>query len=343
LNAQGFTRKKAFRKAKHHIRITAAHLLPRPAGLNLPSIDIFFPCDYSRSVFTRRRFLQASAVAAVLPNLARAAEPKPMLIGSQLYGWGQYYEREKKPFNVDEILSALRDMGYDYAENSTDPDNLAQAANSFAEKLRAKNLKPISMYSGGRFHDEVGSETAKKFAKAAKTFRQAGFTILVCNPDPIGRPKTPAELETQAKNIALAGAALKQAGVRLALHQHTPEFANNAAEYHSNFRKTKPDDVGFCYDVHWVFRGGNIRPPEALRDYGDRVATWHLRQSRDKIWWEDLDTGDIDYAWVGKYAKEHGLPRNYTVELALENGTKITRSCVENHRRSLEYVRKAMA
>ncbi len=294
-------------------------------------------------MITRRRFLQTSALAAVLPHLARGAEAKPMLVGSQLYGWGQYYERDKKPFNIDQVLSALRDMGYDYAENSTDPNHLAEACVSFAEKLRAKGLKTISMYSGGRFHDEKGVETAEKFANAAKAFREAGYTILVCNPDPIGRPKTEAELETQAKNIELAGAALKKAGVRLALHQHTPEFANNGAEYHSNFRETKPEDVGFCYDVHWVFRGGNIRPPEALRDYGDRVATWHLRQSRDKIWWEDLDSGDIDYAWVGKYAKEHGLPRNYTVELALENATKITRSCVENHRRSLEYVRQAMA
>jgi inosose dehydratase len=294
-------------------------------------------------MLTRRRFLQVTALSTLAAQIPRAAEAKPMLIGSQLYVWGQYYAHEKKTYDLDEILSALRDMGFNYAENSTDPSHLAEVSVSFAEKLRAKGLKPISMYSGGRFHDEKGVETAEKFANAAKTFRESGYSILVCNPDPIGRPKTEAELETQAKNIALAGAALKKAGVTLALHHHTPEFANNAAEYHSNFRKTKPDEIGFCYDVHWVFRGGNIQPQEALRDYGDRVATWHLRQSREKIWWEDLDTGDLDYAWVGKYAKEHGLPRNYTVELALENATKITRSCVENHRRSLEFVRKTMA
>jgi inosose dehydratase len=294
-------------------------------------------------MITRRRFLATTALARVAGQLSRAVEPRPMLIGSQLYGWGQYYEREKKPFNLDEILSALRDIGYDYAENSTDPDNLAKACVTFAEKLHSKGLKPISMYTGGRLHDDSGAKAAEKFAAAAHAYREAGFTILVCNPDPIGRPKTDAELITQAKNIAFAGAELKKAGVRLALHQHTPEFANNAKEFHSNFKKTNSAEVGWCYDVHWVFRGGNILPPEALREYGERLATWHLRQSRDKIWWEDLDSGDIDYAWVGKYAKERGLPRNYTVELALDGGTKITRSCVENHRRSLEYVRKFMS
>ena len=294
-------------------------------------------------MISRRRFLRTTALSALTLSYVRAAEPQPMMIGSQLYGWGQYYDRDKKPFDIDEILSALRDMGYDYAENSTDPNNLASAAVSFAEILRAKGMKPISMYSGGRFHDDAGAKVAEKFAAAARAYRDAGFTILVCNPDPIGRPKTDAELETQAKNLAFAGVELKKAGIRLALHQHTPEFANKAKEFHSNFKKTNSSEVGWCYDAHWVFRGGNIMPPEALRDYGDRLATWHLRQSRDKIWWEDLDAGDIDYSWVAKFAKEHGLPRNYTVELALEGGTKITRSGIENHRRSIEFVRRVMA
>jgi hypothetical protein len=34
------------------------------------------------------------------------------------------------------------------------------------------------------------------------------------------------------------------------------------------------------------------------------------------------------------------LPPIYSVELALEDGTKITRSAVENHRRSREFVRR---
>ena len=55
---------------------------------------------------------------------------------------------------------------------------------------------------------------------------------------------------------------------------------------------------------------------------------------------EELDTGDVDYAAVARYAREHRLPRRFTVELALEEGTRITRSAVENHRRSREFVRR---
>jgi hypothetical protein len=39
-------------------------------------------------------------------------------------------------------------------------------------------------------------------------------------------------------------------------------------------------------------------------------------------------------------AEKRKLPPYYNVELAIENGTKITRSVVENHRRSRDYVRE---
>ncbi|MBM3847702.1 MAG: hypothetical protein FJ405_15630 [Verrucomicrobia bacterium] len=116
---------------------------------------------------------------------------------------------------------------------------------------------------------------------------------------------------------------------------------NKAREFDSNFRHTRPGHVDFCFDVHWVYRGG-LPPMEALKDYGNRVVSWHPRQSREKIWWEDLDTGDIDYSGIARFVKEHSLPRLYTVELALEKETKITRAVVENHRRSREFLRKVM-
>lgn len=116
-------------------------------------------------------------------------------------------------------------------------------------------------------------------------------------------------------------------------------MANHAREFHYDFRHTKSRSVGWCYDVHWVWKGG-VMPMDALKEYGERVVTWHLRQSRNGIWWEDLDTGDVDYPAVAKYAAEHKLPRRFSVELALEDGTKVTRSVIENHRRSREYVRR---
>ena len=309
----------------------------------------YFP---SASHLSRREFIARTGSAAALGSLASSAvvlshlnaadaatSPDKALVGSNIYGWTQYAQRDKKKLDVEEVISALRDCGYDYLENFMDvgrPENITR----FAEQLKAKGLQPLSLYTGARLHEAgKADEAVAKVLAAAKVGRESGFRVISCNPDPIGREKTDDELKTQVAALTKLGEGLNALGMRLGVHHHMPEMANHAREFHYNFRHTKPDVVGFCYDVHWVWKGG-VMPMDALREYGDRVVTWHLRQSRDKVWWEDLDTGDIDYDAVAEYAKEHKLPRRFTVELALEGGTKITRSAVENHRRSREFVRK---
>lgn len=295
---------------------------------------------------SRREFLKSTALAAAaacLPGSARAAAPPASagpLVGSQLYGWGQYYQREGKELSahLDEVLSALRDAGYDYAEGFVDVAN--PAANlKFAERCRAKGLQPVALYTSGRLHDDKAGEVVAKILAATKACQEAGFQVINCNPDPIGREKTDDELKRQVAALVELGRGLQAQGLRLGIHHHTPELVNQAREFHYNFRNSPKELVGFNIDTHWMYRGG-LPPMDALRDYHDRVVSWHLRQSRDKIWWEDLDSGDVDYEWVAKFAKEKNLPRRFTVELAIEGGTKITRSAVENHRRSREWVRR---
>lgn len=296
---------------------------------------------------SRRKFLEMSALAAgtvATGNLVSASErPKSgMLIGSQLYGWGQYYQREGKNAydnnSLNEIFSALRDAGYNYAEGNLDvntPENNA----GFAERLRKKGLQPVSLYTGGRLHDDGAEEVVEKIVAAAKLCKAEGFSVINCNPDPIGREKTDDELARQVKALKLLGGGLKDLGMRFGIHNHTPAMANGAREFHSNFRNTMAGMVDFCYDVHWVFRGG-VQPLDALNEYGNRVVSWHLRQSRNHIWWEDLDSGDIDYVSVAAFSKKNNLPPLYTVELALEQGTKITRTVVENHALSRKFVQR---
>ena len=293
----------------------------------------------------------ASAAKSHLPDAPKTNAPaasdkyvppklNPPLVGSQLYAWGQYYQAGGKDVNqhLDEVLSAVRDAGFDYAESTLDvahPENNAK----IAERLRKKGLKPVSLYTGGATHIlGKATETCERIARAAKEAAKAGFGIVNFNPDPVGHPKTDRELEIQADALRELGEELSGLGIKLGIHHHTPEFAEGAKEYHSNFRRCPADKVGFCYDVHWVYRGG-IPPVESLREYGDRIVSWHLRQSRAQVWWEDLDKGDIDYHAVAAVVRERRLPQFFTVELALERGTLITRGVVENHARSRRYVR----
>ena len=298
---------------------------------------------------SRRQFIRqigaVAALSAASPFASTFAAPpgaaaaRKTLVGSNIYGWGQYAEREKRKLDVGEVISALRDAGYDYLESWLRPDTPDEIGR-FADQLKAKGLQPVSLYSGGRLHEAAKtSEVLAKLLKAARIAQQAGFRVISCNPDPIRREKTEEELKTQTAALTEFGQGLNELGMKLGIHQHLPEMANNAREFHYVFDHTKPDVVGWCYDVHWVWKGG-IMPLDALKQYGRRVVTWHLRQSRDRVWWEDLDTGDIDYAAVAKHAKDHKLARRFSVELALEPGTKITRSVVENHRRSREFIRR---
>jgi inosose dehydratase len=293
----------------------------------------------------RRQFMAASLAAlasSLIPSCASSGNSlRRAMVGTQLYGWGQYYERMGKSLgaNMDEVLSGVRDAGLAYAETSLDsgrPENNG----IFASKLKERGLQPFSLYTGGRLHEKASAEQAiRGILAAAKVCREAGFAVINCNPDPIGREKTDAELAVQAESLNQLGRGLAEIGLKFGVHNHTPEMVSRAREFHHNFQHTDPAVVGFCFDVHWVYRGG-IQPLDALKLYGERVVSWHLRQSREGVWWETVDSGDIDYEAVARYSHQHRLPQVYSVELALEGGTKVTRSVVENHRLSCDYVRR---
>jgi inosose dehydratase len=283
-----------------------------------------------------------AVVASGLPQAvfaARKKAPQPKsLVGSNIFVWTQYAKREKRELDMAGVISALRDAGYDYLESFMDLDQ-PENNGKLADQFKAKGLQPVSLYVGPELHSAKAKESVSKVLAAAQICQTAGFQVISCNAKPIGREKTDEELKTQVAALIELGQGLNALGMKLGVHHHLPEMANNAREFHHNFHNSEPDVVGFCYDVHWVWKGG-IAPLDAMKEYGNRIVTWHLRQSRDQVWLEDLDTGDIDYAAVAKYAAEHKLPRRFSVELALEANTRITRSVVENHRRSREFVRK---
>lgn len=294
-----------------------------------------------RSGANRRQFICATGIAAAgaWAGLAAPGGSEKTLVGSNIFAWGQYAKRDNKPLNVDDVIAALSDAGYDFLEATLDLINPAANA-ELAAKLKAKRMQPVSLYTGQALHEaDKYQANLDKVLQVAEVCAKAGFVGITCNPQPIKREKTDAELATQAKALNEFGRGLKKLGMSLGLHNHLPEMASNARELHYTLRHTDPELVSFCYDVHWVFRGG-LTPPPVLKEYGERIVSWHLRQSRGGTWWEDLDSGDVDYAAVAQHAREHKLSQRMTVELALEKETKITRSVVENHRRSREYVRR---
>ncbi len=78
---------------------------------------------HSRRDFIRHLSAAVAVGTAMMPIAPRLvaenarSAAKKTLVGSNIYGWGQYAQRDKKPLDVEEVMSALRDAGYDYLES----------------------------------------------------------------------------------------------------------------------------------------------------------------------------------------------------------------------------------
>src|SRR5262249_18723357 len=146
---------------------------------------------------------------------AAAAPAQKTLVGSNIYGWGQYAQRENRKLEVEEVIAALRDTGYDYLETNLDVNRPEENAR-FADQLKAKGLRPVSLYTGTRVHEAgKADEVVAHILRAAKVCQTAGFQVLSCNADPIGREKTDEELKTQVAALTRLGEGLNALGMKL--------------------------------------------------------------------------------------------------------------------------------
>src|SRR5262249_54157675 len=155
-------------------------------------------------------FLRTSATVATM--LASGCSTLPSSgaraqVGTQLFGWGQYYKRDGKNLDdhLDEVLSAVRDCGFDYAEHNLSISN-PEAAVQFAELAKKKGLGVTCFYTGGALHElNTAREEVAKILAAAKAVKPFGSKVINCNPNPIGRAKTDEELQVQARALAVLG------------------------------------------------------------------------------------------------------------------------------------------
>ena len=82
------------------------------------------------------RTLAARALPGAFAAESAPAAGQKTLVGSNIYGWGQYAQRDNKKLDVAEVSSALRDTGYDYLETFMAPRQMP----SWLEPHRAGHL-----------------------------------------------------------------------------------------------------------------------------------------------------------------------------------------------------------
>lgn len=284
---------------------------------------------------SRRAFVASVAASAGL----RAAKQTPRLCVA-CYIWLQDLARRGK--TLDEGLDAAFDdvvaSGFKRIELSAQffTPELTERTKRL---LREKQVAVPAVYSGGVAHiPEEAAKTIENILGLADRVKAAGATGIDYNPDPKPRraPKSDEELDLQVQTVNRLGAELGKRGMHLEIHQHDAEMADNAREWRRMLQETDPATVSFCLDLHWVFRGGQD-PLALLNEAGQRVASLHVRNSKAGVWLEDFGDGDIDYRKIGSRLLSTGFSGYVTVELAYEKGTTVTRSLVENLRRSRLY------
>lgn len=290
-----------------------------------------------------RVLLAAALTAASGPAVTGPAAAKKPVVAAQMYVWVQEYQSkgEKLEDHLDEAFAATQQAGYGAIQGWLSWFASPEIADKTTTALAAHHLVMLAGYTDGPMHDDRAAATIDRVVEWAARARQHGVATVIMNPDvrKDRAEKTDDELAVQAANLDRLGARLRALGMALAIHAHDPEMRSGAREWYSNLRRTRPENVGICLDIDWVYRGGQD-PIAMIKAAGSRLRDVHLRASDHRVWIEDLAAGDVDYAQIARALRAVKFTGTYTVELAYEKGTVRTRSVEEDLARSRTFTRK---
>lgn len=293
----------------------------------------------------------ATAVAATLgfSSLAPATMSK---ISCNTYPWFTFLRREGRDLEAElpRVAADILATGYTGIEPVLNDES---SIDTYAPLLEATGLTMESAYMNSVLHEEEAAAKSIDLVLAVATRAKAKFgtRILVTNPSPIkwGGPenKTDAQIRIQGRALNTLGAGLRAEGITLAYHNHDSELRLGAREFHHMLAGTDPQNVKFCLDAHWVFRGcgdSSVALFDALELYADRIVELHLRQSTAGIWDEAFSAdSDIDYGRLFSFLNDRGIDPLMTMEQAVEDGSPTAHDAVSAHRKSNEALRKTLA
>jgi inosose dehydratase len=296
---------------------------------------------------SRRRFLKSAAAAAATAPLVAARSGDPGHVATNQYPWLTFYQRDGRdlPGELDAALGEVAAAGLQgwepLVESPGDVDLLAPL-------LAKHGLEVRSAYVNSVLHDEAKAEASiASVLEVARKLQPLGTRIVVTNPTPMAwggaADKSDAQLRFQAGTLDALGARLRGMGIALAYHNHDAELRQGAREFHHMLSATDAENVKFCLDAHWIFRGcggSQVALFDVARRYAPRIVELHLRQSAGGPWTEAFALeGDIDYARLFATLGELGVRPHYVLEQAVETGSPKTLSALAAHRRGVEALR----
>lgn len=295
---------------------------------------------------SRRKLLACLGGVSMLPSMLKSTNAEPVdgvrHIATNTYPWLTFARRSKQAFKLhtDELLANIAATGIAGYEPIID------SSDEFLEldqRLERHGLEMRSIYVNSVLHEAAKvDESSERVISIARQAKRLGVKIVVTNPSPIRwggtEDKSDAELRLQAKSLDLLGAELRKLGLALAYHNHDAELRQGGREFHHMLTATRAENVKFCLDAHWVYRGcGNseVAVFDALAHYSDRIVELHLRQSKAGVWAESFSMqGDVDYRRLLDFLESRSIRPHLVLEQAIEESSPNSLNAIDAHRLS---------
>ncbi|CAM3479113.1 sugar phosphate isomerase/epimerase family protein [Flavobacterium chungbukense] len=287
-------------------------------------------------MITRRNFIVTTGLAttAVLarPSLAFSMSKKE--IGLQLYTL-----RDELPKDVKGTLQKVAKAGYSTVETygfSTKDQFWGFAPKELKKILDDNGLKAVSgHYNLGSFLYDGNTAEVSAAIEAAKTVESEFLTISWVD-EPFRRNIE--DYKKIAERLNQAAKMCKEAGLKLAYHNHDFEFErhNGVTGFQILLKETDKDLVFFELDLYWVIHSGND-PLKLFKENQGRFKMWHVKDKDKKN--NDLNTevgsGTIDFKSLFAEAKQSGM-----VHFFVEQENNFAINSFESVKSSCDFISK---
>ncbi len=262
------------------------------------------------SHISRRGFLATLPVTAAL----LAAKPTAIRVGCQANAWKL---KEGDFAQLLGVLGEMKQLGYGGFECNI---RFVQDQFGRAAEARREIEKTGVQFIGA--HTSMQQAKPESFPKALTGVVALGAERIVMSGTglaPDGKFE-PDALRQKCAALDGLGKTCQQHGIRLAYHNHNPEFANGNAEIEGLAKGTNPELVDFLMDAgHGYLGGGN--PAEFMSRHSDRIYGCHIKTFRGKDQQVPLGQGDFDFQalaasikqtkWTGWLITEEGGSARY--------------------------------
>jgi len=283
----------------------------------------------------------ALAAAGADPTATLAQPAKKIMVGAHLWVYAATQPGYDPMPVMEEVFADVSAAGLDCLELMHIALRHKDAVERIGALIRKYKLPVIGTSFDGPMWDREKHAAIYDDAETviARLAALGGRTLGV-GVGAAPKPKSDEQLDAQADLLRRIMALCSKHNVVLNLHNHTYEVENNEHDLKGTLARIPGIKLG--PDLNWLVRA-RVDPVDFILRHGGTIVFLHLRdQKADGKWSEAMGEGSMDYAAIGKALRKINFAGDAMIELAFEDGFKLTRPLRETLRMSREYIRRTL-